>query len=218
MAAIVKRAGPDMEFTVKAHQSLTHERADLAEPAAAFLAGLAPLVDSGRLGAVLAQFPGSFRRRPESEEFLLELAGRLAGPPLVAEFRHRSWWAPEVSELLRRHRIGFCNVDTPSLPGLPRPSAEVTAPVGYVRFHGRNARNWWAHEEAHERYDYLYRAAELEPWVERIRVMARQAEVIYVFTNNHFRGQAVENARLLIDMLDAPAGAGGPRQCSLFPP
>ena len=73
----------------------------------------------------------------------------------------------------------------------------MTSPVGYVRFHGRNAAKWWQHEQAWERYDYRYTSEELEPWAPRIQQMASSAEVVYVFANNHWLGQAIDTARQL---------------------
>jgi uncharacterized protein YecE (DUF72 family) len=81
----------------------------------------------------------------------------------------------------------------------------VTAPVAYVRVHGRNWRDWFRKGAGRDaRYDYLYSARELEPWVRRIREMSAspRAPDVYVVTNNHFRGQAVANAK----MLEAMAG------------
>ena len=88
-------------------------------------------------------------------------------------------------------------MDEPRLPGLPPPMAEVTAPVGYVRFHGRNKEKWWHHEKAEERYDYRYAQDELEEWIPKIRKLADHALRVYVFFNNHVRGQAPANAREL---------------------
>jgi len=66
--------------------------------------------------------------------------------------------------------------------------------VGYVRLHGRNYNHWFAHSQPFERYDYLYRMDELEPWVERVQRVATHAESTFVITNNHFEGKGVANA------------------------
>ena len=96
--------------------------------------------------------------------------------------------------------MGFCNIDQPRLGKSLRGTEHVTAPVGYVRLHGRNYEKWFAHEESWERYNYLYSKDELEPWVRRIETMAQSKET-YVITNNHFRGQAIVNAADLKEAL-----------------
>jgi uncharacterized protein YecE (DUF72 family) len=117
--------------------------------------------------------------------------------PVVMEFRNREWISPQIFDLLRELRLGFCCVDQPHLKGLIPPIAEVTGPVAYVRFHGRNAAKWWQHEESWERYDYTYTTEELSEWVPKIKSLNEQAEMTFAFANNHWQGQAVDTARQL---------------------
>ena len=71
----------------------------------------------------------------------------------------------------------------------------MTARVGYVRLHGQNAGDWFREDAGRDqRYNYLYSADELDPWIEKIERMTQTADEIYVITNNHYRGQAVVNA------------------------
>lgn len=210
MESLVKRAGPGFEFAVKAHQEMTHERQGLANALPAFREAIKPLVDAGVLGCVLVQFPYSFRQTPANQEHIRRIKEGLPETPLVLEFRHRSWLQDPVFDLLRREGLGFCCVDEPRLPGLLPPVAIATAPVGYVRFHGRNAAKWWHHEEAWERYDYLYSAAELGEWVPRIRTLAGSTRRSYVFFNNHAGGQAVTNAQMLTRLLGEIDPSAGP--------
>jgi uncharacterized protein YecE (DUF72 family) len=74
--------------------------------------------------------------------------------------------------------------------------------VAYVRFHGRNKDRWYDHKEAYERYDYLYSEAELREWVPKIRRLAEEADRVFIFYNNHFKAQAVENAMQMKEMLE----------------
>src|SRR5690606_23136706 len=100
--------------------------------------------------------------------------------------------------------VGFVNIDQPQFRDSIEPSAHGTAPVGYIRVHGRNYREWWRKSaSSHARYDYLYTAAELKPWAKRARQLASEAETadVYVVTNNHYRGKAVANAVMLKSML-----------------
>ena len=130
------------------------------------------LQEGGRLGAVLLQFPWSFRRTDESRDWLDGVLG-LRGLPLVLEVRHGSWNEPEFYAALAERGIGFVNIDQPMFRNSLAPSARATAAVGYVRVHGRNYEDWFREEAGpEERYDYLYSAAELEPWAERIREIA----------------------------------------------
>jgi uncharacterized protein YecE (DUF72 family) len=94
-------------------------------------------------------------------------------------------------------------VDEPRLKGLLPPVAEATAKVAYVRFHGRNAQKWWQHEQAYERYDYTYTREELEEWIPKIHKLNQVAETVFVFANNHYRGQGIDTARQLRLLLGA---------------
>jgi uncharacterized protein YecE (DUF72 family) len=210
--SMARRVPPGFLFAVKGYRGLTHERSEASErEARLFREALEPLRTEGRLGAVLLQFPYAFRNREEERAWLGRLRRWLDGLPLVAEFRHEGWFRPATYAWLRELGVGLVCVDAPRLPGLPPPVAERTAPVAYVRFHGRNASRWWSHEEAYERYDYLYRTAELEEWVPRLRALAAGEGRLLVAFNNHYQGQAVVNARMLARLLGVePAGEGPP--------
>lgn len=200
-----RRTPPSFRFTVKAPGSITHLPADESpdpDQAAAFLACLEPLCASGKLAAVLAQFPTSFRPGPDSMRRLEHLRAWWPDVALVAEFRHRAWQGDETLVALRELDIGWCNVDEPRFSSLLRPGAEVTSAVGYIRLHGRNYGTWWKQERAsHERYDYLYSPQELSEWIPRIAAVEEQSRECFVFFNNHHMGKAPANARQLAEML-----------------
>ena len=185
-------------FTLKATRTLTHER-DKATPEefARFVEGVQPLIAEEKFGCVLAQFPYSFHATPENRGFLRRLRGGMGDLSVVVEFRNGRWLTDETFDLLREQGLGFCCVDEPRLKGLIPPIARVTGPVAYVRFHGRNAKKWWRHDEPWERYDYTYSDEELREWVPEIRGLAEEAETVYCFANNHWEGQAVGTARQL---------------------
>jgi len=184
-------------FTVKAHQEMTHTRQGDQAIFAGFLLAMQPLVEAGKLGCILAQFPFSFHATAPNRDYLLELKERLPDLPLVVEFRNGEWLAPATFAFLRQHGLGFCCVDEPSLPGLIPPVAEATSDIAYVRFHGRNRQKWWQHEHAYERYDYRYSRQELEEWVPKVRLLAERASRTFLFANNHWQAQAVDTARQL---------------------
>ena len=171
---------------------------DLKAQAERFRAGIDPLLASGLLLAVLAQFPQSFHDRPENRLHLEGLATLLRGLPLVAEFRHRSWDHEGALAFLRGLGLGFCNVDQPDLPSTLRPTAHATSPVAYARLHGRNAANWFGHAASPAaRYDYLYGWKEIDPWMERVRALAGRAEEVVVIANNHYGGKGPANALMI---------------------
>jgi uncharacterized protein YecE (DUF72 family) len=211
---------PRFRFTAKLWQRFTHEQeagawtaADVRQARAA----LDTLHAGDRLGAVLLQFPWRFRRTPENREWLGDLVAAFTELPLVVEVRHDSWLVPEFFESLTERKVGFVNIDQPLFKRSVKPSAEATAPVGYVRVHGRNAKDWFRQDAGvNERYDYLYSAEELAPWVERTREIAAETAETYVVTNNHFRGQAMANGVMLRAMLDGEPAATPPQLLDAF--
>ncbi|HVT45946.1 MAG TPA: DUF72 domain-containing protein [Thermoanaerobaculia bacterium] len=204
----VKRveANERFRFCVKLHRGFTHEASIPSdEDVSAFRALLDVMRDGGRLGAVLIQFPWSFKETGEGERRLEAIFRRFEGYPLALEVRHASFQNETFFEFLRSARVAFVNIDQPLFHDSVRPAAMVTSTPAYVRFHGRNHEKWFNHSESWERYDYLYSRRELAPWIERIGEMAT-AEEVYVITNNHFRGQAVVNA------IDIKRGLGQPAE------
>ena len=192
----VRRVGAnsDFKFTTKVFRGFTHEKAKLApDDVKAFRSYLDPLMEADRLGAILLQFPWSFKNSEESCEKLAALFEAFADYPKALEVRHATFQTPEFLDFLDEHDVGWVNVDQPLFSDSVKPADTTTGPVAYARLHGRNYQKWFAHEESWERYNYLYTKEELEPWVERIASMAKNKDT-YVVTNNHFRGQAIVNA------------------------
>lgn len=197
---------PNFQFVIKAYKSLTHERVNNAQDFDAFTGALQPLAEAGKLGCVLAQFPQSFRLNGANVTCIKDLGQRLAGISTVVEFRHREWLREDIFRFLKEQGLGFVCVDEPPLKGLIPPEARSTGPTAYVRFHGRNREKWYNHRESYERYDYLYSESELAEWVPGIMGLARESEKVYVSMNNHYRGQAVVNARMIRDMIKSAGG------------
>ncbi len=197
LAGMARKVPPDFFFTIKTTQEMTHTRD--ADPALfpQFIDALKPLQDEKKFGAVLAQFPNSFHNTPENADYLKTFRERLRDLPVVVEFRNQQWLHDETFAFLREHAFGFCCVDEPRLQGLLPPIAEATSNVAYVRFHGRNAAKWWQHEHAYERYDYTYSKAELAEWTPKLKKLDQAAESVFVFANNHYRGQGIDTARQL---------------------
>jgi uncharacterized protein YecE (DUF72 family) len=171
-----------------------------------FLTALDPLVDAGKLGALLFQFPPWFGIRKSNKEYLLEVAARCKPLRPVFELRNASWFdganRNETLDWLRAHRLPYVSVDMPqghksSVP----PILEATADLAVVRFHGHSDK--WTSKDIHEKFGYRYSDAELAEWVPRLRALADSADRTHVLMNNCKGDYAQRNARTLIDLLDS---------------
>ena len=182
-------------FTAKLLRNFTHAREALTDADEAdFKKGLAPLVETNRLGALLVQFPYSFHYNDGNREYIREVTERFKEYPLVVEVRHASWDRAPAFQFLRDLKVGFCNIDQPQVSYSLGSTKEVTSPVGYLRLHGRNKKDWFREGAGRDaRYDYLYNEFEIFELTERVRQIAEQAEEVYVITNNHYRAQALCN-------------------------
>ncbi|WP_432967285.1 DUF72 domain-containing protein [Dactylosporangium sp. CA-233914] len=170
-----------------------------------FLAALDPLVEAGKLGLVLFQFPPWFTIRRSNKQLLLEVAARCKPLRVAIEFRHKSWFEgdnrAETLEFLRTHDLPYVVVDMPqghrtSVP----PVVEATSDLAAVRFHGHSER--WESKDIHEKFGYLYSERELADWAPRIQSLAATAEATHVLMNNCYRDYAQRNAADLIGLLD----------------
>jgi uncharacterized protein YecE (DUF72 family) len=193
---------PSFRFTGKLWRGFTHECNATSKDEQEFKDGLQPLLDAGRFGALLLQFPWSFRNTAENRDYVARLAGRFREYPLVLEVRHASWAEAGILDLLGQMQLGLCNIDQPLFKRSIKPSALATTGVGYIRLHGRNYQTWFT-ENRHtgERYNYLYSASELEAWVDRIKTVEHDTDETYVVTNNHYLGKAVVNALEIASIL-----------------
>ena len=166
-------------------------------------AGYDALAAQGMLGALLAQFPISFKCTDENRGYVEQLVRRFRAYPLVLEIRHASWNQPEVLTWLQDLQVGLCNIDQPLLGRAVRPSAHATSVVGYIRLHGRNYKQWFADTNVRDRYDYLYSAEELTKWKDRTLEVASKTETTFVVANNHNLGKAAVNALELMSMIES---------------
>ena len=186
----------DFMFAAKLHRVFTHERGKATEAdEKAVREGMDALRNEEKLGAVLVQFPWSFKNTDDERVYLTKLLERFKDYPLVLEVRHTSWNNPQIYEWLEEVGVGICNVDQPLFTKSIKPADLATSQIGYVRLHGRNYQDWFREKAPRDdRYNYLYSIDELEPWITRIKEVAAKTKESYVITNNHFRGQAVVNA------------------------
>src|SRR5258706_14105374 len=192
------KANPHFQFTAKLHQRFTHARAIDEAEATDFREGLKPLQKAGKLGALLMQFPWSFRFTGENREFFIRLRRAFHDFPLVAEMRHASWMAEEAIGTFVDYRVGFCNIDQPEYTRAMPPTALLTSEVGFVRLHGRNPGNSLGSFDRtamrQRQHDYLYSETELTEWMQRIEHVGRFAERTFVVFNNDAAGKSFVNA------------------------
>lgn len=204
MERMCRQVRANFRFTAKLTRSLTHEvdsvqwRGHVVQ----YRDGVAPLMQSGQLVAILMQLPPYFDRTIKNRHYLGALLDELNGLPMAVEFRHASWAADRVFSELERHRVTLVAVDGPDLPGLfPKLDVVTNPDLFYVRFHGRNASGWRS-GNMQKQFDYDYTDGELREWVEGpIETMSRRARKGVIFFNNHVRAQAPGNARKLIELL-----------------
>lgn len=203
IASIGRRTPRGFRMSFKAPQTVTHAR-DLRAPvhddAARLRDVLAPLAEGGKLACVLLQFPHGYKRTTENELYLARAIAAFDPLPVVVEFRSRAWQDSSTLALLHEVNASLCNVDTPVLDDLPHASSDAVGPIGYVRFHGRNAVTWWSGTNV-TRYRYLYSEDELEPWTERVVEIDAHVRESYAFFNNHARGNAPRNAEMFEALL-----------------
>ena len=173
-----------------------------------FRAGIDPLARAGKLAALLAQFPPSFKSTPAAVDYLQRLLRLFGDYPLAVELRHSSWSDAfgATLQLLNSFGAAWVQIDEPKFHSSIRQNAppNVTG-FYYMRLHGRNAAQWWRHDKSEDRYNYLYSAGGAQ---RRSRRQPRAAKALVkkacLYTNNHFAAKSVVNAVMLKAQLGEP--------------
>lgn len=219
----------DFVFTAKLYRAFTHSPIAVIESTSAetirpqsgderdVKEGFDVLASEGRLGAVLAQFPVSFKLTDENRRYLEQLVARFSEYPLVIEVRHASWNQPKILDWLGSLGVGLCNIDQPLIGRAIGPAAAATSSTGYIRLHGRNYKQWFGETNVRDRYDYLYSEKELEEWEKRTEEVAQKTAATYVVANNHNLGKAVVNALELIHLLEGRKVKAPPTLIAQYP-
>jgi uncharacterized protein YecE (DUF72 family) len=183
----------------------------LARPTAAdldeFRRGIDPLASSGRLGALLAQFPASFKDATVSRDYLADLLRQFAAYPVAVELRHRSWSDAigDTLALLNTFGAAWVQIDEPKFRFSIRQNYLPNVQgFYYMRLHGRNVEKWWRHDKSEDRYDYLYSADELKEFSDAADASKRLVKKLYLYTNNHFSAKSVANAAMIKRQLGEP--------------
>jgi uncharacterized protein YecE (DUF72 family) len=214
------------EFSLKLFQKFTHpemfHKATGEDPwelgqkdVDAFRAALDPLASAHKLGALLAQFPASFKNEPDTRGYLEWLLQQFREYSVAVELRHRSWSddPAETLKLLDAFSAAWAQIDEPKFRYSIRQNLMPNVKsFYYLRLHGRNAKEWWKHEKSEDRYNYLYSSQELEPIAEAVETASARVKKSYLYTNNHFSAKSVANAAVLKHKLGQPLDGEYPEE------
>ncbi len=210
-ASWAERTPANFEFSLKLYQKFTHpkmfEKATGGDAASLgqkdvdeFRAAIDPIARAGKLGALLAQFPPSFKDDAESRAYLEILLEQFRDYRVAVELRHRSWSdrLRETAQLLGEYGAAWTQIDEPKFRESIRQNLMPDVRTFYyLRLHGRNAAQWWRHDKSEDRYNYLYSASELKPFAEAAEAASEKVEKAYLYANNHFSAKSVANAAIL---------------------
>ena len=203
----VDRTPNGFEFSLKLFQQFTHKRDLTQKDVSAFKRGIEPLAAADKLGALLCQFPASFKRDGASVEYLTGLLDTFVDYRLAVELRHRSWSEEfaDTLKLLNEHDAALVQIDEPKFKTSIRQNQlpNITS-FYYLRAHGRNWKKWWHHDHKDERYDYLYKPDEIRTFGETLKAVTKIVPKAYAYLNNHADAKAVANAIQLKQLLKQP--------------
>jgi len=195
-------------FTAKLWQKFTHPRmyrestgreaVISSKDVSLFDRSLEPLVKHGRLGALLAQFPPSFKNDRFGQQILQAVIRTFGKYRLAVELRHRSWSDDEnTTRILQENNVAWVQIDEPKFASSLAKEVPLTSDLAYFRFHGRNAEMWWQGNNE-TRYRYLYSPEEIKELAAGVEPARERTGLAFAFFNNHWQGYAPHNA---IDMM-----------------
>jgi uncharacterized protein YecE (DUF72 family) len=230
--AWAERTPQAFEFSVKLYQKFTHPKMFkqayvkgvaagdagaeamldvLAKPNQSdlddFKRGVDPLASSGKMGTLLAQFPPSFKSDQPSRDYLASLLHAFAGYSVAVELRHATWSDSlgDTLALLNASDAALVQIDEPKFRlSIRQNQLPNIRGVFYMRLHGRNAAQWWTHDKAEDRYNYLYSPNEVSEFVETLDAAREIVKKAYLYTNNHFSAKSVANAAMIKKQLGEP--------------
>ena len=204
-----ERSEGRLNFSIKANRLLTHEPdGNWKEAAGEFRNAAGPLLEKGKLSAVLFQFPQSFHYTRDNRIYLAKMIEEFKGFPVLVEFRHVQWLKDSVFEGLEKFGASLVYCDMPRLSALPDGKAfrtPFTGPEAYIRLHGRNEGAWYCAENSCNgsgRYRYDYSDDELEEFIPVISKAKSEGRRVQVYFNNHPDGSGAKNARKMKELTD----------------
>jgi uncharacterized protein YecE (DUF72 family) len=210
----VKRTPEGFLFTVKLWQKFTHpkmhkeatgEEAVISpDDVDSFKHSIEPLARYGKLGALLAQFPPSFRSDVFSQQVLSTVIRTFGQYRLAVELRHRSWSDDEnTAKILRENGVSWVQIDEPKFQSSVATEVPLTSEMAYFRFHGRNKEMWWK-GDSETRYKYLYSQDEIIGLAEKVKAASDKTKFTFALFNNHWQGYAPRNAVGMMRTLQLP--------------
>lgn len=186
------------KFALKGHRFVTHYKrlGDCEDSIVRLRDQAAPLKD--KLGAVVWQLPSNYALdMPRLESFMRSVK---AWSPVrhALELRHRSWFVPEVAELLRANNVAVCMGDAPDFPMWK----EITADLVYVRLHGHT-----------RKYASSYSEQSLRAWADDAHKWLAEGRDVHVYFDNDAEGHAVRNALRFQELVVGTAPRMIPAAC-----
>ncbi|MEH7108456.1 DUF72 domain-containing protein [Bacillus sp. JJ1764] len=227
----VNETPENFRFIVKAYQGMTgHMRGEIPfqskqEMFQAFQDSLEPYIEKNKLALVLFQFPPWFECRRENVDYLRWCKIEMGDIPCALEFRHQSWFIPifrqKTLEFMKAENWIHSICDEPqsgegSVPTILEPTTQEKV---LIRFHGRNTHGWQKRtgvDWREVRYLYRYNQKELNEWAVQIQALAKQCTDVYLLFNNNSGGDAADNAKQMMELLQIEYECLAPRQLDLF--
>ncbi|MFG6495667.1 DUF72 domain-containing protein [Fictibacillus sp. UD] len=219
----------DFSFVVKAYQGMTgHSRGKLPfdsvkEMFEAFVLSIQPVISSGKLEMVLFQYPPWFDCKKENVQMLRYAKEMMGDIPVALEFRNQTWFSEEMTEktlsFIKEEGWIHTVCDEPQAGTGSIPIVMHAQEKTLVRMHGRNVYGWNNQGQPNwreVRYLYRYNDAELNEWKERIQKLASETKNLTILFNNNSGGDAADNAKQMIELLDIHYDFLAPRQLDLF--
>ncbi|WML47058.1 DUF72 domain-containing protein [Neobacillus sp. PS3-34] len=223
---------PDsFQFIVKAYQGMTgHQRGEIPFESKqkmfmAFKESLKPYHEKNKLAMVLFQFPPWFDCKRENVEYLRWCRNEMGDIPCALEFRNQSWYQngmrDKTLEFIKEENWihSICDEPQSGQGSIPLVLEAVNPEKVLVRLHGRNVHGWQkknAENWREVRYLYRYNQKELEELAGFFRKLQKECENVFVLFNNNSGGDAADNAKQMIDMLQIKYEGMAPRQLDLF--
>jgi uncharacterized protein YecE (DUF72 family) len=169
-----------------------------------FKLSLDPLARYRKLGALLAQFPPSFKNDGSGQKIMEAIIRTFGEYRLAVELRHHSWSDDENTTcLLGENNVVWVQIDEPKFRSSIAADIPVTADMAYFRFHGRNAEMWWK-GDSERRYNYLYSSDEINELYEKVKAASGQTKLTFALFNKHWQGYAPRNAVDMMKALELP--------------
>lgn len=221
----------DFGFIIKAFQAMTgHDRGSpstltKSELFNAFKASISPVLESGKLVAVLFQYPPWFACTQENVQILRSAREAMGQIPVALEFRNQSWFTEEVRsktlDFMKQEEWihSICDEPQAGIGTVPTVLEPTTKDVTIVRMHGRNEAGWNSGGQSNwreVRYLYNYNSKELLDWKIKINDLLQKTNRVYTIFNNNSGGHAAANAKQFMELFGMKTKELSPIQIDLF--